>query len=495
MKLSELKKPILLTFSVVVALLLLLFVIEAITVPMRGYIVAFLSDKMMNMDAVAGETFDNLVKITKIALWMALVIVSVRFLNRLIFGSVFRQQRGSQTSTLLRNVFSITLYLISFFVIFKSQYPSVDLAALFTTSAILGVILGLALQDTLGNLFAGLSLQADQPFQVGDVVNIPNKGAGVIENITWRGVKIRTFQNKLLIISNSILGKESIEVAPRDNLNARIVYFSTLSTDSPTRTIHVVREAVREAENVSAKLKPIVRIKDFTDHGVDWEIKYWLDDYSKYNDTDALIRQRIWYAFLRENINFASQSQTIYLKRRQPPKVKKEDETYKVFERLSAIEIFEPLSDEETMQLARQTSRRVFAPGEIIIRAGEEGETMFVINRGSVKIQLPVASDGNGQSTTLATLHEGRFFGEMALLTGEPRSATVVAVEESEVFEIGHNAVKSLFEVNPYLAESLSEAIAERRALLDASAETKHEIKEQHRAGVFAGIKRFFGLS
>ena len=256
----------------------------------------------------------------------------------------------------------------------------------------------------------------------------------------------------------------------------------------------MVREAVREAENVSAKLKPVVRIKDFTDHGIDWEIKYWLEDYTKYNDTDALIRQRIWYAFLRENINFAAQSQTIYLKRRQPPKVKEEDETYKVFERLSAIEIFEPLSDEETMQLARQTARRVFAPSEIIIRAGEPGETMFVINRGSVKIQLPVA-DGNGKSTTLAMLHEGRFFGEMALLTGEPRSATVIAVEESEVFEIGHDAVKSLFEINPYLAESLSEAIAERRALLEASAETKHEIKEQHRAGVFAGIKRFFRLS
>ena len=493
MKLSELKKQILITLTAVISLLLILFVIQAVTVPMRGYIVAFLSDKMMNMDAVAGETFDNLVKVAKIALWMGLIIVSVRFLNGLIFGSVFRQQRGTQTSSLLRNVFSITLYLVGFFVIFKSQYPSVDLAALFTTSAILGVILGLALQDTLGNLFAGLSLQADQPFQVGDVVTIPNKGAGVIENITWRGVKIRTFQNKLLIISNSILGKESIEVAPRDNLNARIVPFSTLSTDSPSRTIHVVREAVREAENVSAKLKPVVRIKDFTDHGIDWEIKYWLEDYTKYNDTDALIRQRIWYAFLRENINFAAQSQTIYLKRRQPPKVKKEDETYKVFERLSAIEIFEPLSDEETMQLARQTARRVFAPSEVIIRAGDAGETMFVINRGSVKIQLPGA-DGNGRSTTLATLHEGRFFGEMALLTGEPRTATVIAVEESEVFEIGHDAVKSLFEINPYLAESLSEAIAERRALLEASAETKHEMKEQHRAGVFAGIKRFFGL-
>ncbi|MEP6924415.1 MAG: cyclic nucleotide-binding domain-containing protein, partial [Pyrinomonadaceae bacterium] len=161
----------------------------------------------------------------------------------------------------------------------------------------------------------------------------------------------------------------------------------------------------------------------------------------------------------------------------------------------SAIEIFEPLSDEETMQLARQTERRMFAPGETIIRAGDEGETMFVVNRGSVKIQAPETADNNGKTITLATLHEGRFFGEMALLTGEPRSATVIAIEESEVFEIGHDAVKRMFEANPYLAESLSDAIAERRALLDANAEAKPETMEQHRAGIFAGIKRFFRLS
>lgn len=492
MKSIEMKKQIVVTLGFVGAVLLILFVLQAIVGVTRDYIVAFLSDKMMNMDAFAGETFDNIVRLIKITLWMSLVIVIVRFLNALIFNRALRQQIN-QTSSLLRNVFSITLYLIAFFVIFKSQYPGIDLAALFTTSAILGVILGLALQDTLGNLFAGLSLQADQPFQVGDVVNIPNKGSGVLENVTWRGVKIRTFQNKLLVISNSSLGKESIEVAPRDNLNARLVYFSTLVTDSPTRIIHVVREAVREAENVSAKLKPIVRIRDFTDHGVDWEIKYWLEDYARYNDTDALIRQRIWYAFLREKINFASPSQTLYIKRRQP-KPKKEDEISKVFERLSAIEIFEPLSDEETMQLARQTERRTFAPGETIIRAGDAGESMFIVNRGSVKIQIPDVADSNGNTTVLATLNEGRFFGEMALLTGEPRSATVVAAEESEVFEIGHHAVKQMFDENPYLAESLSDAIAERRALLEANAENKPEIIEEHRAGVFAGIKRFFGL-
>lgn len=445
--------------------------------------------------SMAQTTSENFLRILKILLWMSLVIVVVRVFNSLVFTSSFVDKRGRRASLLLRNVFSITTYIVAFLIIFKSQYPNVDLAAVLTTSAILGVILGLALQDTLGNLFAGLSLQADQPFAVGDVINIPGKGIGVVEAFTWRGLKIRTFQNKILNISNSNLGKETFEVAPRDNLNARLVFFNTLYTDSPTKTMHVVREAMREAENVSQKIKPVVRIRELGASGIDWEVKYWLEDYTRHHDTDALIRKRIWYAFLRENINFAYPTQTLYIKRR-ARKPHAEDEAYKVFERLSAIEIFEPLSDDETMQLAKETARRVFAPNEIIIRAGEPGETMFVVNSGSVSIQI-LDDSGNGAANkmrSLATLDEGKFFGEMALLTGEPRSATVIALEETEVFEIGHQAVKKLFEDNPYLVEALSRAVAERRALLK-SAEMETEEIERDQAGIFTAVRRFFGLN
>src|SRR5205085_10284900 len=136
-----------------------------------------------------------------------------------------------------------------FFVIFQTQYPDVSLAPLFTGSTILGIVVGLAVQDTLGNLFAGIAMQADQPFQVGDVITLNTRGVGIVESISWRGVKIRTFSNKLLIVSNAVLGKEIIEVAPKAGLNARIVNFSTEYSFSPARTIHIVREAVRHAEN------------------------------------------------------------------------------------------------------------------------------------------------------------------------------------------------------------------------------------------------------
>src|SRR3989440_5936140 len=312
---------------------------------------------------VPGE--DSLIRIPKLILWSLLAFLGVRALTTILFDFVFRIRRGFEAPTLVRNVFSLIAFTVLFVLIFNRIYTEINLGALFTTSAIFGVIIGLALQDTLGNFFAGISLHADRPFQVGDVIVVgQQKHTGVIESITWRAIKIRTFQNHIVLVSNSNAAREAIEVCPRDNLNARLVYFSTLYSDSPAKTIHIVREAVRDAENVSPRITPIVRARDLGDSSIDWEVKYWLEDYAKYNDSDALVRQRIWYAFRRAGIHFAFPTRTLHVERR-GPKIEERADGHGVVERLSAVDIFAPLSVEETERLAAAAVRHVFAPGEI----------------------------------------------------------------------------------------------------------------------------------
>ena len=286
----------------------------------------------------------NLLHIVKIILGMAIVIIFVRFVNFLIFQFALRNSSQTEIASLIKTILSVVLCIVAFFIIFQSQYPNVQLAPLFTGSTILGIVVGLALQDTLGNLFAGIALQADQPFQVGDVINLQsNKWTGVVESVSWRGVKIRTFQNKIVVISNTSLGKEYIEVAPRENLNARLNFFSTLYSASPSKTIHLIREVVRQVENVSPKIRPIVRIRNLGDSAIEWEVKYWLEDYAKYNDTDALVRQRIWYAFQRESIHFAFPTRTLYIEKQalEPDFTETVNE---IFERLNEVSLFAPLT-------------------------------------------------------------------------------------------------------------------------------------------------------
>ena len=475
-------------FAGVVTLLLIVISSPIIELSLKDYVSSFFGTTDKRMGTTAALLLDHIFRILKIILWMSLIVSIIRFVNQLVFGTAFRSN-SYEIASLLRNVFSIILYIVSFFVIFNSQYPGVDLAALFTTSTILGVIIGLALQDTLGNLFSGLAIQADQPFQIGDVVSIPTRGEGVVENVSWRGVQIRTFQNKLIVISNSVLGKELIEVAPRDNLNARLVFFNTLYTNAPTKTIQIVRDVVRQVENVSPKIRPIVRLKSLGTNGLDFEIKYWLEDYTKYNDTDALIRQRIWYAFQRENIEFSYQTHTLYLKKDEPAAAYNET-IPEIIERLHNVPIFAPLSDEETRKLASASLVRIFAPGEAIVRRGQNGNSMFVIHRGSVDVQIKEEE----AVKSIRKLREGDFFGEMGLLTGEPRTATVLAEEETEVLEIDNLCLKPLLEENPELVAGLSQIIAERRLGLDKLENELREHEKIDKTNVFISIKKFFGL-
>ena len=151
---------------------------------------------------------------------------------------------------------------------------------------------------------------------------------------------------------------------------------------------------------------------------------------------------------------------------------------------------FAPLSDEEIERLANASSSRVYAPGEAIVRMGQEGNSMCVIIRGSVKVQIPEKT----YQKTINTLNENDFFGEMSLLSGEPRTATVIAVKETEVLKIDKKALKPIFESNPTLVESVYELIEERRQMLTTIAEAADEEQDEAEKGVMTSIRKFFGL-
>lgn len=436
------------------------------------------------MSQMAGSVAET---VASVALWMSLALVAVRALNALVFF-IFRKRKGYEAPSLMRDIFSLVLYITAFAVILKYHFETLSFGALLSGSALLGVILGLALQDTLGNLFSGISLHADKPFQVGDVITV-GKNTGVLMASTWRAVKIKTFSNHIVLVSNSVIAKEAIEVCPQNGSNARVVTFSAAYTDSPVKVIHVVREVVRECDNVIRYMTPNVRIRNLGDSAVDYEVKYWLIDYARHNDTDALVRQRIWYAFRRSGLTFAFPVRTVHIEQT-PAHDGDGRDAESLAELLSAVDIFSPLNSAELNALASNARGHVFAPGEIIIRAGDSGSSMFVVSRGSVDVRV----DSNGTSRMLKRLSEGDFFGEMGLFTGEPRTANVVAADETEVLEIGHDAMKGLFETNPDLVEALSHTINERRAGLAARSDPPTDEQETH-AGILSKIKHFFGLN
>ncbi len=171
----------------------------------------FLFWKFFGKHVEGQPSFAGWWRIPWLVLLSGLGYASIRVINALLFDFAFRLRQGYEAPTLVRNIFTLVAFVILFVVIFSKLYQEVNLGALFTTSAIFGVIIGLALQDTLGNFFAGISLHADRPFQVGDVVVLGQQQlTGVVEGITWRAIKILTFKNHIFLVRNSSAAKESI---------------------------------------------------------------------------------------------------------------------------------------------------------------------------------------------------------------------------------------------------------------------------------------------
>ena len=159
---------------------------------------------------------------------------------------------------------------------------------------------------------------------------------------------------------------------------------------------------------------------------------------------------------------------------------------------LQSVEILDPLNETEREALARSLVKHVYAPSELILRRGEPGDSMFIINRGKVGVQLHVA---DGKLQQVAVLERGNFFGEMALLTGEPRTADISALEETEILEIRKPALKQLLEENAQLAEALSHKLAERQLGLDEYSRAMPDEERRAQTGtILRRIKSFFGL-
>jgi len=429
---------------------------------------------------------DNVEKGLLTASLLSLGVFVVRAIGFVLFDLLFQKRKGREAPALLRGVVSIIGYLILLMLAYWLVLEK-NLGNILATSAVVSVIIGLALQDTLGNFFAGVSLHIEQPYHIKDAIRVGTM-IGRVESVTWRATTIRTNDNTIIIFPNSKVAREPLEVFPFGNLNRRIMRFPAPYRIPPQTVISLVKEAVRTMPNVAAEITPIVRINEFADSSITYEVLYWIKDYMWATDIDAKIRERIWYVYNRSEIDIPFPVRTI-LMGDQEPAAPGEGDYHRA---LDQVHIFEPLSAQEKEVVVKSLVKSVYAPGEIILRRGDPGESMFIIHRGKVEVRLP---SNNGDQQQVAVLEPGNFFGEMALLTGEPRTADVSAIEEVEILEIRKGVIEQLLGNNAQLAEELSRKIADRQAeLTQLTRFVPEDEKHMQTQTILHRIKWFFRI-
>lgn len=342
----------------------------------------------------------------------------------LLYG-VFESRRGRRlVPGIFRDILQIGIYLIVAFVLLKEA--GVEAGSLFTTSALLTAVIGLSLQDTLGNLFAGLAIQVQQPFEVGDWIQFDDDGdhIGEVLEINWRATRILTVDRIEVTVPNNLLAKAAIrnfsKPAPLVRRSATVI--APYETP-PARVHHLMAEAVVEVEGVRDHPKPDIQTIDFTERGVEYRVRYFIEDFDQREVLDGRVRDRLWYALRRGALQIPPPQRRVTLVENDATVTEAAHRARLAdIERfLERVPLFAPLPPELLHEVVLHADRRLYAPGELVIQQGDHGEELFVVERGEVEVLV----DGHGGMQHVASLRKGMFFGEMSLMTGEERKATV----------------------------------------------------------------------
>jgi small-conductance mechanosensitive channel/CRP-like cAMP-binding protein len=436
-------------------------------------------------------------------LWAGLMLGGVAFVNLLallVFDAALEQLR-IQPPRIVRDLIVAACYLaVGFHLLARA---GVSLSGIVTTSAVLTAIIGFSMQDTLGNIFGGLMVQMDRSIQVGDWIKV-DQTTGRVSEIRWRHTAIETRNWETVIIPNSVLMKSPVVVLGRRAGQPvqwrRWVYFSVDFRFAPGEVVATVEKALQAEPIPGVAAEPPANCvcMDFKDSSTLYGARYWLTDLAADDPTDSLIRNRIHHALKRAGIPLSIPAASLFVteETENRKELKHGHDLEQRLAALAGVELFHPLKEEERQLLAERMSRAPFARGEAMTRQGAEAHWLYILNRGSAEIQ--VGAEGTPRRA-VARLRSGDFFGEMSLMTGAPRAATVIALEDSECYRLDKQAFQDIVHRRPELAEHISHVLARRETELVAAregldAEARALRARNNQPDLLRRIRSFFGL-
>ena len=380
---------------------------------------------------------------------------------------------------IVQDVAVIALFMVIGTVLLREQ--------LLTTTAVGAVVIGFALQDTLGNLFAGLAIQIEKPFRVGQWVQFGDR-EGQVQEITWRATKLRTKAGQFLIVPNSVISKEPVLNHSEPTVPTRIdVEIGASYSVPPNDVKRAMQEAMANSPLVMKAPEPQVVIKGFGASSIDYLAQFWIEDYAVDRSARDQVRTNLWYTFRRHNIEIPYPIQIQYERTEEP--IRTERHIASAADHLAGVSLFKPLDAEARAALARSASEHLFAAGEAIVRQDAAGDSMFVLMKGQARVVL----EPSGQE--VAVIPAGGFFGEMSMLTGDRRSATVRAVDDVTVLEISAKDFRELAIANPGLIDHVSTIMGDRRTGLDdARAHAASVPAPEAKQNFLARMRRFLTL-
>lgn len=350
--------------------------------------------------------------------------------------------------------------------------------------------LGAAVAEVLRQVGSGVLLQYARPFEEGDIVKLVNQDRrGMVLGTTWRTTVLKSNDGIEFMVPNSeFVTQTVVNYGHGDKVFRRDIDFEGMYEAPPERVKQAVLSAMRDVPGIEVTPTPAVLVSTFGQSGVGYQFRYWTRRAEDYELVDADCRARIWYAFARADLGFPFPTRTLHLA--QP----RDDEHHHrgIATRLQRASLFATLPEEAVLDIAIHGREEPYGANEVIVQAGEQGKSMHVVLDGEVAVH---AADDRRE---LFRLGAGDFFGEMSLITGAPRTATVVTVTAARTFVIDEPTFRAMLARHPNVADALSEVLAQRQAELSSKLEKRaidENQRRQTKSVMLARLKGLFGLA
>lgn len=411
----------------------------------------------------------------------------IRVVDLVFKQFIIKNKRKKEIPQLILNLFTFVIFIISFLYILRNYY-GVNLTSLLTTSAILSAVIGLALQDTLTTFIAGLILTTDSSMEIGDTVEVGDI-IGKVADTNWYSTKLQKLGGGVINIPNNIFLKSiTSNYYKKTNIILRIKVSCSYS-DPPNKVRDTLLCIAAANNKILQNPEPYVAILAFGDFSIDYELRIWVyEEYLRRARIETELYSAIWYAFKREGIKIPFPTREILRPRDLEDKSHKIEKSY-----LKNVEFFKNLSNEDIEKLIDISQIRMYGKDEYVFFQGDKGDSFFLIKSGNVSIII--------DNREITTLSKGEFFGEMSLLTGKLRSASVRALVDIEVIVIDKKSFKEVIQENKVLFESVLNYLTKReeeniifRKEMSKDAELNKNYKEKIKKNMFNKLIKFFEL-
>lgn len=379
-----------------------------------------------------------------------------------------------------------------------SSIFALDLTGLLVSSTVVSAIIALSLQQILGSLFAGIALQLEGPFQVDDWVQVDGQ-EGKVTRMNWRTLTIVTLRNERVILPNSQIAQSRIiNYTTPGPMVACDLLVGVARAHAPSEVKAVLRAAFAGVDGLAPAQSPQVMIWEYTDSYIRYGIRYWLNDFGLKLVLQDAVLTRVWYALQRAEMAFsmplqeinmhligADHAQTTTLARQQ-----------QLVQALEPVALFAVLTETQLAQIAAGARSQRFMAGETLVREGAAGDSLFIIKRGQADVYV---ANADGKPVNVAQRGAGEYFGEMSLLTGAPRSASVVAALDTDVIIIDKHAFTTVLTADPSILEVLLDALDKRRGVVESRLAEEGakagQSQAQERATLLRRIGSFLGIT